>query len=165
MAHTPEKKRAARQRFVGSRQTLEVIALAMDIPLGTLRRWKADARQAGDDWDTSRAASLMQGEGHEAVVTSIVEDFVVMFQATMDEIRDAAAVQIPAPEKVKLMASLSDSFNKMIAAAGRSSPKLSKFAIATDVLRRMADFIQREYPAHGPAFVEVLTPFGEELSK
>lgn len=137
--------------------------VTLDVPEGTLRRWKADAKEGGDDWDYARSAAALAGEGYETIVSEIVEGFTVMFQATMDQIRDDG--NISGPDKVKLMATLSDAFGKMISAAGRASPKLSKLSVATDVLSRLADFIQREFPHHGPAFLEILDPFGVELSR
>ena len=33
-----------------------------------------------------------------------------------------------------------------------------------DVLKRMAEFIEKRFPQHKEAFVEILAPFGKELS-
>ncbi|WP_171182159.1 DUF1804 family protein, partial [Ruegeria sp. HKCCD8929] len=118
---------------------------------------------SGDDWDIARAAATMKGEGQEAMTSAVIEDFTVMFQVTMEQVKEASDIQ-PA-DKVKLMASLSDSFNKMILAAGRAAPKLNELGIATDVLKRFAEFIMNEFPQHSAAFQEVLEPFGVEISK
>lgn len=163
MAHPKDKKHRARQAYVQNRQALPVIAISLDVPEGTLRRWKTDAAAAGDDWDVARSAQMMRGEGFEAVVSAAVEDFTVMFQATMEALRDND--QMSPAERVKAMASLSDAFNKMIGAAGRASPRLSRLAIATDVIKRFAEFVQAEFPQHSSVFLDVLEPFGQELSK
>ena len=163
MAHPKDTKHRARQKFVQDRQSLSVIALTLDVPEGTLRRWKADAAAQGDDWDVARSAEMMRGEGFESVVSAAVEDFTVMFQATMQALTDNDALA-PA-ERVKAMASLSDAFNKMIGAAGRASPRLSRLAIATDVLKRFAEFVHAEFPHHSAVFLDVLEPFGQELSR
>lgn len=149
--------------YVQSRHALPVIAITLDVPEGTLRRWKTDAAGAGDDWDTARAAQMVKGEGFEAVVTQAVEDFTIMFQATMEGLREDD--KLAHADRAKIMASLSDAFNKMIGAAGRASPRLSRLAIATDVLKRFAEFVHDEFPHHSAVFLDVLEPFGEVLSK
>lgn len=163
MAHPKDTKNRARQMYVQTRQSLPVIAISLDVPEGTLRRWKADAAANGDDWDTARAAQMVKGEGFEAVVATAVEDFTVMFQATMEGLRDDD--KLPHADRAKIMASLSDAFNKMIGAAGRANPRLSRLAIATDVLKRFAEFVHAEFPHHSAVFLDVLEPFGQELSR
>lgn len=149
--------------YVQNRCAIATISAAIDVPDGTLKRWKADAKAGGDDWDIARAAATIQGEGLEAMVSAVIEDFTIMFQVTMDQVKDSGDI---APDaKVKLMASLSDSFNKMILAAGRTAPKLSELSIATDVLRRLAEFVIEEFPGHTGAFQEILEPFGVEIAK
>jgi len=34
-----------------------------------------------------------------------------------------------------------------------------------EVLTKLSDFIRENYPQFAPAFVEILEPFGEELSR
>jgi hypothetical protein len=86
-----------------------------------------------------------------------------MFQATMEQIQAAENMQ-PA-DKAKMMAALADSFNKMVNAAGKAAPNISKLGIATDVLRKFAEFIRASFPQHQQAFLEVLEPFGYEIAK
>lgn len=163
MAHPQDKKRRARGLYVQSRMTIPAIAITIDASEGTVRRWKADAKTGGDDWDIARAAATMQGEGFEAVIAEAVEGFTVMFQATMEQIREETKIQ-PA-DKVKLMASLSDAFNKMINASGRAAPKLRQLAQAIDLLRLLAEFVSREFPQHRDVFIEVVEPFAAELAR
>ncbi len=37
--------------------------------------------------------------------------------------------------------------------------------MATDVAKRLAEFVRTNYPQHAPAFAEILGPFGDELAK
>lgn len=147
--------------YVQNRCAMPTISAALDVSEGTLRRWKADAKKSGDCWDIARAAATMKGEGREAMVSAVIEDFTIMFQVTIEQVQDHPDIE-PA-EKTKLMASLADSFNKMILAAGRAAPKLSELAIASDVLKRMAEFVLQDFPQHGDAFQEILEPFGVEI--
>lgn len=162
MAHDQKTRSKARTMYVQTRSAIPTISVSLDVPEGTIRRWKAAAKEAGDDWDIARAAATMQGEGLDAMVSAVIEDFTVMFQATMEQVKEAG--QLDPADKVKLMASLSDAFNKMVLAAGRAAPQLSKLGIATDVLRRLAEYIVDAFPQHAGAFEEILEPFGAELA-
>ncbi len=163
MAHPKDTRIKARNMYVQTRCAIPTISAALDVPEGTLRKWKGDAKQSGDDWDIARAAATMKGEGLETMVSAVIEDFTVMFQVTMEQVKEDP--NIKPDSKVKLMASLSDSFNKMVLAAGRSAPKLNEMAIAMDVVKRLAEFIAGEFPQHGTAFQEILEPFGTEIVK
>jgi transposase-like protein len=163
MAHPKKKRTQARSLYVHSRYALSVIALQLDVSTATIARWKAAAREGGDDWDIARSADMMAGEGFEKMVSDAVEQFTVMFQATMDGIQDDK--DLKPGDKAKMMASLADSFNKMINSAGRAAPSLSKLGIATDVIQRLAAFVQSDFPGHNDAFLEILEPFGLELAQ
>jgi hypothetical protein len=162
MAQNEDKKRQARKRYIYERQSVPTIRLALGVSESSVRRWKRDAKAAGDDWDVARSATMLAGDGLESVVAAVVEDFVILFQATVEQIKSAE--NMDAGARVKLMASLSDAFNKMVASAGRVAPKISELGVANDVLQRMAAFVQENYPQHGEAFVEILEPFGEQLA-
>lgn len=163
MSHGDKTKRDARRAFVFQRQSLPTISLALTVSEATLRRWKREAKERGDDWDVARAANTIAGEGMEAIVAAVIEDFVVLYQATIEGLKGDPNVA-PA-ERVKLMASLADAFHKMISASGRVSPKISELGIAMDVLKRLGDFIRKDHPAQAGAFLELLEPFGLHLSE
>lgn len=163
MAYSKETRAKARSLYVHSRYSIPTIAVSLDVASGTISRWKSDARGHGDDWDIARSAATMQGEGFDKLVSDAVEGFTVMFQATMEQIQQAEDMQ-PA-DKAKMMASLADSFNKMINSAGRAAPNLSKLGIATEVLQKLAEFVRADFPVHQEAFLEILEPFGLEIAK
>ena len=163
MAYSKETRGKARSLYVHSRYSIPTIAVSLDVASGTVSRWKADARGHGDDWDIARSAATMQGEGFDKLVSDAVEGFTVMFQATMEQIQQAEDMQ--PSDKAKMMASLADSFNKMINSAGRAAPNLSKLGVATEVLQKLAEFVRGEFPVHQEAFLEILEPFGLEIAK
>lgn len=157
-----ERQREARRRYVIDRQQLPVIALALGVSEASVRRWKAAAREAGDDWDMARAASTVSGESLDALIVTVVEDYVVQHQATIEDLK---ASELTAIEKAKVLAALADSFNKTIGAAGRISPKISELGVAMDVLKRLGAFVHERFPEHGPAFLEILEPFGQTIAE
>lgn len=163
MAYSKETRQKARNLYVHQRANLVTIAVTLDVPQGTLSRWKNDAKGRGDDWDIARSANLLGDAGFEKVVSEAVESFTVMFQATMQQVQDEE--DISALDKTKLMSSLADSFSKMTKAAGRASPELSRLAIASEVVQKLANFVRREFPHLAEDFLTVLEPFGLEIAK
>lgn len=161
MAHDDVKKREVRRKYVVERQSLGTLALLVGVPESTLRRWKRDARDAGDDWDAARAATTLAGEGRDALIAGVIDDYVIQHQATIDDLK--GKTDIAPGEKAKILASLADSFNKTISAAGRLSPQISQLGVAMKVLELLGDYIAREHPEHVLAFVEIIQPFGETL--
>lgn len=163
MAHDADKKRDARRRYVRERQGLPMIALAISIPERTIARWKAEAKLDGDDWDMARTANTISGEGMEAILVELLEDFIIQHRSAMDDLKNQK--DISAKDRAQIITSLTDSFSKMMAASGKLSPKLSELGVAMDVLTRFADFVGRTRPDLAPSLLEVLEPFGEELSQ
>jgi len=162
MAHPQDRRRRARQLYIFKRLAVPAIALDVGVSEATIRRWKRKAKDAGDDWDAARAAVTISGEGLEAVVSSVVEEFTIQFQAALEMLKSEA---IAPDERVKLMASLSDAFNKMVGAAGRVAPKISQLSVALDVLRRLGEYIRAHHPDQVETFLAVLEPFGEQLAE
>jgi len=162
MAHGKDKVAAVRTAYVHERLPLEMAAAKAGVSTATAGRWKRAAREAGEDWDKLRAACLLAGDGVEAVARQMLADYVVQHKAMMDAI---ATGDMPASAKVDMLASLADSFNKTIAASKRVLPETSELATALSVLDKLGNFIRDRYPQHGPAFLEILEPFGAEIAK
>lgn len=163
MAHDDTARREARRKFVTERLALPTVALATGVPESTLRRWKRDARQAGDDWDQARAAGLVAGDGFSGLISVVLEDFVAQFAATMEVLKSDQ--DIPALERAKVMAGLADALQKTVSAAGRAAPKISELGVAWDVLKRLAEFVSQHHPSAAAAVLEVLEPFGDHLAE
>lgn len=163
MAHDDAKRQALRAAYVHDRLPLEQAADKALVPHSTAARWKRQARAAGEDWDKLRAASLLAGEGMENVARQMLADYVVQHKALMDCINTDP--ELGAAQKVDMLASLADSFNKTVAASRRVLPETDKLATALGVINRLSDFVRTRFPQHAAAFVEILEPFGEVLAK
>lgn len=163
MAHGDDIRRQVRAAFVFDQLGLEVAALKHEVPIATARRWKSDAKKAGDDWDKARGAQMIAGGGIEDVVRQTLAVIVQQVQATIEAIQ--ADPEMPPGEKVKALSSLADAYNKLMAVSKRLMPETDKLAVATDVAKRLGEFIRANYPQHLAAFAEVLGPFGEELAR
>lgn len=161
MAHDAKTRNAARAAYIYDMLPLTQVATAHGVPLATLRNWKARALKAGDDWDKLRVAQALAGEGVEAISRQMVSEYVVQHKALMESVLTSEDIK-PA-QKVAALASLADSFNKMIAASKRVLPETGELAVALRVLRLLGEYVQREYPQHANALLDVLEPFAEEL--
>jgi len=163
MAHPKEKRALLRAAFVHDHLPLGEAARKAGVSPATAARWKREARAAGEDWDKLRAATLLAGEGVEAVARQMLADYVTQHQALMEQITGNA--ELSAADKVSMLASLADSFNKTVAASRRVLPETNELAVALQVVSRLADFVRARFPQYGPAFVDILEPFGDELAK
>ena len=163
MAHGEEKIRAVRASYVFDQLGLEIAAMKHGIPEATARRWKRDAKQAGDDWDKARSAQMIAGGGIEDVVRQTLAVVVQQVQATVEAIQ--ANPDMPPADKVQALASLADAYNKLMAASKRLMPETDKLAVAMDVVKRMAEFVAKRKPALAHEFVELMEPFGDEIAR
>ncbi|WP_297892974.1 DUF1804 family protein [uncultured Desulfovibrio sp.] len=161
MAHNTQTRAAVRAAYIFEMLPLSQIATAHGVPLATLRSWKKRALDTGDDWDKLRGAQALAGEGVESIARQMVADYVVQHKALMEAVLTAKDINPAA--KVAALASLADSFNKMLAASKRVLPETGELAVALRVLRLLGEYVQREYPQHANALLEVLEPFAAGL--
>jgi hypothetical protein len=162
MAHPKEVRDKVRRSFVFDRLSLEIASSKHTVSYSTARRWKEDALAAGDDWDKAQAAQLMAGGGIESAARQMLAGLVTQYQATIVELETA---EIKPADKVSMLASLADAYNKTINASKRVLPETNELAVAMGVVQKLADFIKVRHPEHIAAFAEVLGPFGDELSE
>lgn len=160
MAHRPETRQQLRGLYVHKGLGLDQAARSLDVSGRTASRWKQEALSAGDDWDKARAANLLAGEGAEAVSRAVLEDFLNMFQSTLESLRGEGLKPL---EKAEAMSRLADAYTKTTKAIQRSAPELSRLAVASEVIQAFAQFIKARHPALAPALLEVLEPFSEHV--
>lgn len=163
MAHAPETVARVRRLYVHERQPLEEAARLAGVGYATARRWKAAAEEDGDDWDRARSAARLAGDGVQHVAQMILEDYLLLHQATVEAVK--ADARISPLDKAEVLSRLADAFTKTMSAVGKASPQLSRLAVATDVLQRLTSFVGSDYPDHATALLEVLEPFAAELAK
>lgn len=164
MAHPPETRAALRREYIGG-LPLEQASDKVGVPYGTARKWYAEAKANGDDWDKFQAASLMvSGGGIEQAMGRIIAAGLIRCEALLEKISDPEAEIKPA-EAVKAMATLGDTVAKLRASGKSLMPEADKLGIAMDVLKRLAAYIQENHPQQAGAFAELLPVFGEELAR
>ncbi|WP_182283166.1 DUF1804 family protein [Comamonas testosteroni] len=163
MAHGKEKRTQLRGLYVFQRMAMEAACKKLGVPRSTGNRWKQEATEQGDDWETARAAVAMGDENFKNLSAKLLEDYLIQHQATMDLLREAK--DMGPRDRAETLASMSDSFNKTMSSFKRLNPELNRQAVQLDILQRFAAFAQQRYPQHLAALVEMLEPFGEELAK
>lgn len=162
MAHDQATKDKLRRLYVFERLSLEIAAGQCGVSFATARRWKDKAEAAGDNWEKLRAAHTMAGKDLEDIARQLLTDLVLQFKATMDAL---SREDIPASERVTLLTSLSDSYNKAISANKKLLPETSRLAVALEVLEKLADWLKTKRPELLGAFLDELIPFGAMLEK
>lgn len=166
MAHSLETRRALRGAYVYQQLSLETAAERTDISFGTASRWKREAKAEGDDWDKARAAKMMSTEGTEAIMQTVLEEFILIFKSGIAELKEGKeGVPISPIARADAIVKLSDGFSKVMATARKFSPEVNKLALGMDVIKLLAEFVGERYPQHAPAFIEILEPFGQHLSE
>lgn len=155
MAHPPEKRAELRAAYIGG-LPLEAAADKAGVPYATARNWCRAAREAGDDWDKFRAASLIvAGGGIEQAMGRIIAAGLMRCEALLEhvgEIKDPAAA-------ADAVASLGDTIAKLKAAAKSMMPEASAQAMATDTLKALAAWAGEAAPAKGIVLAELLDGF------
>ncbi|GLS86667.1 hypothetical protein GCM10010873_16410 [Cypionkella aquatica] len=162
MSVREDARRKARGDYIYRRMTGSTISIAYGISEATFGRWKKAAKDEGDDWDKARTASVIAGEGIETVVSSVVEDFMIMAQSLLDDIRDNPELTTAA--KVQHLVALADAMTKMTSAARKLAPKISELGVAQDVMGHLLEFVRQNFPQHAAAILEIIEPFGERLA-
>ncbi|BBI91168.1 hypothetical protein SSYM_2246 [Serratia symbiotica str. Tucson] len=163
MAHPKETRDTLRRAYVFSTLSLELAAIQCGVSFATAGRWKKEARENGDDWDVIRSANMLASGAPEDVARSILASLMTQFQVTLEKVNTAD--DIPAQERVTLLASLTDGYSKAIAASKKILLETSQLATSMETMKLFSTFIQEHYPQHLTAFVEVLEAFGPVLEK
>ncbi len=164
MAHPKETRVALRAAFLGG-LPIEQAAAQTGVPLATARRWKADAAAEGDDWDKFQAASLIiAGGGFDQAMGRVAAGVILRCEALLERISQDP--ELDPVEATKAVGSLTDSLAKAHAAAKRLMPQTDRYAVAMDVLQRLAEHAMARKPGPFAAeLVELIEGFGAELGK
>jgi hypothetical protein len=167
MAANNDLKRQARSEFIYKRKTLAMIGLSVGVSANTIGRWKNAAKKNGDVWETARAAHMIAGEGLDAVITTVVEEFMIMAQSAIEDLKADGLkdfdARLPIDKRIAMMTSLADAMNKMTTSAGKLAPKISELGVAQDVIKRLMEFVRDTYPEHAHILLQIADPFSEHL--
>lgn len=164
MAYDIRRRNEVKKNYVHKKLAMTQAAKLAGVPINTARRWKDEAYEKGDDWEKLRAAFSLSDGSRDDLMKTIINDYVICHQSIMESLKSSEN-DMTAKEKVEALASLADGFSKTMKSAGQASPELSKLAVANDIIQLLGDFVQKRFPLHINAFIEILEPFGEEISR
>ncbi|AMO79728.1 DUF1804 family protein [Obesumbacterium proteus] len=163
MAHPQETRDKLRKAYIFGQFSLEIASAQAGVAFATARRWKKESQDAGDDWDKMRAANTLAGNGLEDTGRAILTGLLIQYQTTLDTLNCDSTMQ--PRERVELLASLADAFNKATSASKRILPETSELAVALDVIQKLSVFISEHHSKHLAAFLEILEPFGQQVEQ
>lgn len=161
MAHNKQTQDQCRAKYVQG-LPLASAAEACGVAYPTARNWKRKAKLAGDDWDIARAAKRMSNGNIEELTGQVLEQLTEQFLTTLDEIKINKKLDTVA--KTEMLARLSDSYIKTLAAVGRANPKLSRLTVGMDVLKELAGFVAEHHPKQREWFIGLIEAFGPVMS-
>jgi hypothetical protein len=52
-----------------------------------------------------------------------------------------------------------------MSAVAKAAPELGRYAVATELMADLAEFVAKRFPQHRAAFIELLEPFGAYVSQ
>ena len=156
-----ESRDKVRAAYVFKRLTLEVAAAVNGVSFSTAQNWKARAKKRGDDWDAHRAYTGLSATGQDETNVRLLNDFITLFQSTQELLRNDESLQ--PLDKVQAIASLSDSFAKVMKQFQRLLPEAHVAVVAESVINLLAQFIHEQFPQHLEAFCDILEPFARRL--
>ncbi|WP_295586051.1 DUF1804 family protein [uncultured Lamprocystis sp.] len=163
MAHPPETRAAVRAAYIYQRLPLADAAATAGVAEGTARTWLRVSRQEGDDWDACRTAASLSREGQLAVASMVLEQFVLQFQSTLDGLKHSK--ELGPIERAEILARLSDSYTKMMSAAGKVATPINRLSVAMETIRTLAKWLAAERPDTLEVFAELLDAFGSHLAE
>ena len=163
MAHPAEIKNNLRHSYVSELLALSVAAMKFNVAEGTARRWKAEAKTAGDDWDLARAASRRSKGPVGEFSVDFIEEFTLQINETF-LLLNTKKESLTLEKRTKILNSLTDMLSKVMKLSG-GSKKLEKRTIATEVIKKLAAFVSSHHPEFTPNFVEILTAFAPRIDK
>ncbi|MDO4434735.1 MAG: DUF1804 family protein [Alysiella sp.] len=163
MAHPQEKRDALRRKYVFENQSLEVAATLIGIPFATARNWKYAAKEMGDDWDKMRSANLFASGGIETMGQTLLAGFLVQYQSAFDDLEKSEDVN--PLEKAKVLASLTDSYLKVVNANKKLMPETQAAAVALLVVEKLMQHISEVYPDKLADFALILQTFEQVMAQ
>ena len=156
MAYKSELRDKARN-FYASGLSIDLISKKLSIPKSTIQRWKRKEKGTPLDWDHLRYISTLSDQSIESLNQTILAKFLDMLDSTIQEVYES---EISAQEKTKLLASLGDTFNKMISAMKKTTPEVAVADVALRVLEIVLSVVKED-----EELTERFTPYLDQIKE
>jgi uncharacterized protein YjcR len=152
MAYDRSTRNKVRAKYVQG-LPLATAAETCKVPYNTVRNWKRQDAEDGNDWDLTRNARRMTKSGVEEMANEVLGELAEQFLATLEAVKKDP--KMPAEKRADIMVRLMDGYNKAIGAASRAMPNANRLAVAMDVVKFLSVFIAGRYPKLREQFIEV----------
>ncbi|GEA12721.1 DUF1804 family protein [Alteromonas sp. KUL49] len=162
MAHSSQKQLDVRSSYVNEQLDLKAAAAFHGVSYGTARNWKKRALDEGDNWDTARTALLLTNSGNKEFINQVIQRFYIQSERIFESIENTT--NLDPNQMVELMAKWADSVSKISKHLGTNND-FNRIGFALELLQLLSTFIREQYPQHAQAFLEILEPFGREVTK
>lgn len=161
MAYSKEKVNEVRKSYIFDRLPLERCADLHKVSPQTVRRWKKEAKQAGDDWEKVRAAHTLNELDESG--REILTEFALEFKNTMQIVKEDK--DLNSQQRVALLVGLADGFNKTVNSGKKLVPQVSQLAAALKTVKLFSEHIATHKPELLQEFIALLDSFGEVLER
>ncbi|SDO03847.1 Protein of unknown function [Desulfonauticus submarinus] len=141
MAYKKEIIEQARKLYADG-LSFAILSKKLNISEATLRRWKTKDKSTIYDWDRLRYTNSLSEDSVESINKQILTKFLDILNTTIQEVQTLP--DLDPQEKVKALASLGDTFNKMVSAMKKTTPEVAVADVALKVLEIVFDVIKED---------------------
>lgn len=160
MAYDRSTRNKVRAKFVQG-MPLATAAQACKVPYNTVRNWKRQDAEDGNDWDLARNARRMSRSGLEEMANEVLGELAEQFLATINAVK--AEPKMSAEKRADILVRLMDGYNKAISAASRAMPNANRLGVAMDVVKFFTSYIAEHHPKQRERFLEIVEAAGDSL--
>jgi erythromycin esterase-like protein len=90
------------------------------------------------------------------MTAELLEDLALLFQATVEEVRQSDA---PALQKAEALSRMADAYTKTMKAAGTGDVRINRLTVALETIKTLGQFIAERFPEQLEPFVVILDQF------
>ncbi|KID56878.1 hypothetical protein JF50_13365 [Pseudoalteromonas luteoviolacea] len=163
MAHGDEVMTAVRDSYVNGLLNITLSARKHDVPESTARRWKLDAKAAGDCWDLARAAARKATGPAGEFTEMFIQEFSLEVSSALEALKEKGD-DMPLAERAKVLKQLKDMYTSVIDLAG-GDKKIGKLAVAATVIKEFGQYITHHHSEHTETFVKIIDGFGPYIAR
>lgn len=180
LSYTKETRLDVRTYYVFGRLKLSQAAERAGVSYASAVSYKRKAQFEGDDWDRARQSYILAGEGLQRVLQVALDEYMVQHSLLLRLLKEEAdrIAAIPAPAEgtdmtrlgllekcTRLTSQLCSCQTRMLENYAKAQPEVHKLGVAYDLIERLTQFVQKHYPQHAVALLEILEPFGNDVNR
>ncbi len=160
--HDTTTRQKARTLYVYKGCSFKDIERIIKVPDKTIRRWKDRAKEMfEDDWDSVRHIISLSEQTVDTINRQVYAEWLTKFKEVQKKILNDAKMVTTA--RIAALASLADSFNKMIAAMRKIEPEVNVASTALTVLETIADYLNEADEGLARKFAEHIDAIGLKI--